>query len=566
MKENRFLPISKQDMTERGWQELDIILITGDAYVDHPSFGAAVIGRVLENAGFKVGIISQPDWKTSEDFLKLGKPNLFFGITAGNLDSILANYTINRSKRKQDDYSPGGKAGLRPNRATIVYANKVRELFPDTPIVLGGIEASLRRLGHYDFWSDSVRRSILIDAKADLLAYGMGEKQIVEIAGRLKKGEDIKNLDNIHGTVIARKTLDNFKNYIEVPSFEEVSKDKDKFNEAFRLFYLESDPVRGKAIVQKHADRFVIQLPPERPLTQRELDNIYSLNYARAPHPVYDKEGGVPGFNTIKNSVISHRGCIGECSFCSLGIHQGRMIQSRSKESIVKEIEALTKEKYFKGTITDIGGPTANLYAADCESWTRRGACRDKKCLMPSKCPNLKLGYDQALSLWDRVKKIKGVKHVFIGSGLRYDLLIDKYSDTYLKALCREHVSGYLKVAPEHTVDRVLGLMNKPAIRAYEKFIKRFQDINRQLGKKQFIVNYFITSHPGADKKAALDMARYLQERRIRPEQIQDFIPLPMTVSSAMYWTEKNPFTGETIYVPKDIKERKSQRFLIQPR
>ena len=562
--DTKFLPICKQDMEDRGWDKLDIVLITGDAYVDHPSFGAAIISRVLEQAGYKVGIISQPDWKTSNDFLKLGKPKLFFGITAGNLDSILANYTINRSKRKQDDYSPGGNIGLRPNRATIVYANKVRELFPDVPIVLGGIEASLRRLAHYDFWSDVVRRSVLLDAKVDLLVYGMGEKQIVEIAKRLAKSEDVKSLDNIRGTVIVRKTMDNFKNYIEVPSFEDVEKNKDKFNEAFKLFYLESDPIRGKTIAQKHGDRFVVQLPPEKPLTQRELDNIYSLDYARLPHPVYDKDGGVPGFETIKNSIISHRGCNGECSFCSLGLHQGRIIQSRSRESIVKEIEILTKQSYFKGTITDIGGPTANLYAAKCESWEKRGACKDKKCLMPSKCTNLKLGYDEALSLWDRIKKVKGVKHIFISSGLRYDLLTDKQSDRYLKSLCREHVSGYLKVAPEHTSGKVLELMNKPGIWVYEKFVKRFQNINKELGKKQFIVNYFITSHPGADRNASLEMAHYLSERKIRPEQIQDFIPLPMTVSAAMYWTLKNPFTGDSVYVPKDIKERKAQRFLIQ--
>ena len=562
----RFLPICKEDLKERGWDELDIIIISGDAYVDHPSFGAAVISRVLDSAGFKVGIIAQPDWKTSDDFLKLGKPRLFFGITAGNMDSILSNYTINRSKRKKDDYSPGGEIGLRPNRATIVYANKVRELFPETPIILGGIEASLRRLAHYDFWSDAVRRSILLDAKADLLVYGMGEKQIVEIAKRIDKGEDVKNLDNIRGTVIVKKTLNNLKNYIEIPSFGEVEKDKDKFNEAFKLFYLESDPIRGKTIAQKHGDRFVVQLAPEKPLTTKELDDIYLLDYARMPHPSYEKDGGVLGFETIKNSIISHRGCSGECSFCSLGIHQGRIIQSRTRESIVKEIETLTQQKYFKGTITDIGGPTANLYAADCKSWEKRGACKDKKCLMPSKCPNLKLGYDETLSLWARVKKIKGVKHVFIGSGLRYDLLTDQYSERYLKALCREHVSGYLKVAPEHTSGKVLALMNKPGIWVYEKFMRKFQDINKELGKKQFIVNYFITSHPGADKPASLELARYLSERKIRPEQIQDFIPLPMTVSAAMYWTGKNPFTGETVYVPKDIQERKLQRSLVQPR
>ena len=561
----RFLPICKQDMKERGWDELDIVLITGDAYVDHPAFGAAVIARVLEAAGFRVGIIAQPDWKTAVDFLKLGRPKLFFGITAGNMDSILSNYTINRSKRKKDDYSPGGMISLRPNRATIVYANRVKELFPDTPVILGGIEASLRRLAHYDFWSDIVRRSILLDSKADLLVYGMGEKQIVEIANRIKKGGAVRELDNIRGTVIIKKDISDLKNYLETPSFEQVEKDKDKFNEAFKLFYLELDPFTGKTIVQKHGDRFVVQFPPERPLIERELDNIYLLDYARMPHPSYDKEGSVPGFETVKNSIISHRVCNGECSFCSLGLHQGRIVQSRSRESIVKEIEILTKKSYFKGTITDIGGPTANLYAAHCKLWKAQGPCRNKQCLMPSKCPNLKLGYDEALSLWGRIKKIKGVKHIFISSGLRYDLLVDRHSERYLRALCREHVSGYLKVAPEHTADKVLRLMNKPGIRAYEKFVRKFQEINRELGKKQFIVNYFITSHPGADRRTSLELAQYLSKRNCHPEQIQDFIPLPMTASSAMYWTAKDPFTGDTVYVPRDIKEKKHQRFLIQP-
>jgi uncharacterized radical SAM protein YgiQ len=563
---NKFLPVCKEDLEGRGWNELDIILITGDAYVDHPAFGAAVIGRILEAAGFKVGIIAQPDWKTSDDFVKLGKPKLFFGITSGNMDSILSNYTINRSKRRKDDYSPGGEIGLRPNRAVIVYSNKIKELFPDTPVILGGIEASLRRLAHYDFWSDTVRRSVLPDAKADLLVYGMGEKQITDIAARLKKGENIKNIDNIAGTVIIRKTIDKIKGYVQIPSFEEAETDKDKFNEAFKLFYLEADPFTGKTIIQKHGDRFVIQLPPEKPLTERELDNIYSLDYARLPHPCYDRYGGVPGFETVKNSITSLRGCAGECSFCSLGLHQGRIVQSRSRESIVKEVEILTKQDYFKGTITDIGGPTANLYAAHCALWKKHGACRDKQCLMPSKCPNLKLGYDDAMTLFTRVKKIKGVKHIFISSGLRYDLLTDKYSESYLRALCREHVSGYLKIAPEHVSSKVLELMNKPGIWVYEKFVRKFQDINRALGKKQFIVNYFITSHPGTDKKASLELAKYLSQRNIRPEQIQDFIPLPMTISSAMYWTSKNPFTGDAVYVPREIKERKLQRALVQPK
>jgi len=561
---NKFLPISTDDLRERGWEELDVILITGDAYVDHPSYGAAIIGRVLEDAGFKAGIIAQPDWRHSDDFLKLGRPRLFFGITAGNLDSILSNYTANKSIRKKDDYSPGGNIGLRPNRAAIVYANKVKELFPDTPIVLGGIEASLRRLAHYDYWSDSVRRSILIDSKADLLVYGMGEKQAVETAIRLSDGRKIKDLDNIRGTVAVRNNISGLTDYVIIPSFEEVASDKDKFIEAFKIIYLENDPFKGKTVIQKYGDRFIIQYPPVLPLTTKELDRVYSLNFARDWHPIYDKAKGVPGFETVRNSIISHRGCCGECSFCSLGFHQGRIIQSRSPESILREIKLLADSKDFKGTITDIGGPTANLYGAKCKSWEANGACKYKKCLTPTKCKNLQLGYREALKLLRDALKIPKVKHVFIGSGVRYDLLVDRYSDEYLKELCKHHISGRLKVAPEHTVDYILELMNKPAFKTYEAFCKKFRDINKALNKKQYLVNYFITSHPGSDLETALKMALYLAERRLRPEQIQDFIPLPMTVSGCMYWANKHPFTGEKLYVAKDVKEKRMERALIQ--
>lgn len=561
---NKFLPISTDDLRERGWEELDVILITGDAYVDHPSYGAAIIGRVLEDAGFKAGIIAQPDWRHSDDFLKLGRPRLFFGITAGNLDSILSNYTANKSIRKKDDYSPGGNIGLRPNRAAIVYANKVKELFPDTPIILGGIEVSLRRLAHYDYWSDSVRRSILIDSKADLLVYGMGEKQAIEIAIRLSEGRKIKDLDNIRGTVAVRNNISGLTDYVMIPSFEEVSANKDKFIEAFKIIYLENDPFKGKTVIQKYGDRFIIQYPPVLPLTTKELDRVYSLNFVRNWHPIYNKAGAVPGFETVRNSIIAHRGCCGECSFCSLGFHQGRIIQSRSPESILREIKLLADSKDFKGTITDIGGPTANLYGAKCKSWEASGACKHKKCLTPTKCKDLQLGYREALKLLRDALKIPKVKHVFIGSGVRYDLLVDRYSDEYLKELCNHHISGRLKVAPEHTVDYILELMNKPAFKTYEVFCKKFKDINKALNKKQYLVNYFITSHPGSDLKTALKMALYLAERRLRPEQIQDFIPLPMTISGCMYWTEKHPFTGEKLYVAKDVKERRMERALIQ--
>ncbi len=565
MDKHNFLPVSREDLAARGWKELDVILVTGDAYVDHPSFGAAVIGRVLEAEGFKVGVIAQPDWSGTGDFLKLGRPKLFFGVTAGNLDSILSNYTINRKKRHKDYYSPGGKAGLRPNRATVVYANKIRELFPGVPVVLGGLESSLRRLAHYDWWDDAVRRSILMDAKADLLVYGMGEKAAAEIARRLAAGETVRDLVLIPGTVIVRNDLVGFGNAVMIPSFEEVKAGADSFNEAFRRTYGELDPFRGKTVAQKHGNRFVIQFPPPAPLSSGEFDRIYELHYARQWHPVYDPAGGVPGFEVVRFSVVSNRGCAGECSFCSLYVHQGRIVQSRSRESILREIRLLAGRPDFKGVITDIGGPTANLYEAFCELWTHgRGACRDKKCLFPAKCRNLKLGYSQSLGLWEEALKIPGVKHVFIASGLRYDLLIDAYADEYLRALCARHVSGQMKVAPEHISDSVLKLMYKPSADVYRKFRDRFEEVNRGLGKKQFLVNYFISAHPGASVRDAQKLSAYLRRQGMHPEQIQDFIPFPMTISGCMYYTGKDPFTGEEVYAAKSEKERRTQRALIQ--
>jgi len=560
-KEPEFLPISKDDMKKRGWKELDVILIIGDAYVDHPSYGTAVIGRVLENAGFRVGIIAQPDWKNPDDFLRLGKPRLFFGITAGNLDSIIANYTTNRSPRKEDDYSPGGKPCLRPNRATIVYANRIKELFPDTPIVIGGIEASLRRLAHYDHWSDEVRASILIDSRADILVYGMGEKQIIEIARRLRSGDF---LDNIRGTAIVRKNIEIFKDALILPSFEDVCISKRRFNEAFELWYKECDPFYGKTVIQPHGNRFVIQSPPPLPLGTKELDNIYLLPYMRNWHPVYDKDGGVPGFETVRFSVTSHRGCCGQCSFCSLSAHQGRIVQSRSKESIVEETQTIANLKNFKGTITDIGGPTANLYQANCKHWTKNGACKGKMCLMPTRCKELRTGYGQTMNMWDEVMKNPKINHLFVASGIRYDLLVENESEKYLRTLCKHHISGRLKVAPEHTADSVLRLMNKPSFKVYERFEARFRKINQELKKKQYLVNYFVSAHPGSDLTATCQMALYLAHKNIRPEQIQDFIPLPMTVSGCMYYTGKHPFTGEHVYVARDEREKKMQRALIQ--
>ena len=559
-----FLPVCRDDMTGRGWQELDVIIVTGDAYVDHPSYGAAMIGRVLEDAGFKVGIIAQPDCNRPDDFKRLGRPKLFFAVTAGNLDSMIANYTANKKVRNADDYSPGGRAGLRPDRATIVYVNRLKQAFKDVSIVIGGVEASMRRLAHYDYWSDKVRRSLLLDAKADILVYGMGEDQILEIARNLKSGAAIDSLDNIRGTVVARNDLQSIKDHVAIPSFEDVNGDKKRFNDAFRAAYLEADPVRGRTVVQKHAGRFVIQFPPALPLTQAQMDKVYSLPFTREWHPTYTRAGGVPGFESVRNSIISHRGCSGACNFCSLYLHQGRIVQSRSVESIVKEVSAISKGRGFKGTITDIGGPTANLYKAECRLWNSRGACAGKKCIYPQKCKNLELGYKYSLQLWKGLKNIPGVKHVFVGSGVRFDLLTEAYADEYLNELCREHVSGQLKIAPEHCVDSVLEIMGKPGGALYEKFMDKFEKINKRLGKKQYLVSYFIVGHPGAALKDALQLAVYLAKRRIHPEQIQDFIPLPMTVSGAMYYTERDPFTGKGMYVAKKPSERMMQRALLQ--
>lgn len=559
-----FLPASGEEFKRLDWAQADIILVTGDAYVDHPSYGAAVIGRVLEREGFRVGIIAQPDWKDLDDFRKLGRPKLFFGVTAGNIDSMVANYTANKRPRKNDEYSPGQKAHLRPDRAVIAYANRIREAFGDIPIILGGLEASMRRLAYYDYWNDRVRRSILVDSRADMLIYGMGEKQILETAKRLRAGKKIGEISDVAGTVIVRSDTIGIENYVMTPSFEEMAGNKDKFNLSFRVICSEADHKRGRPVIQPHANRFVIQQPPAVPLTTKEMDALFDLPYMRSWHPSYDKDGGVPGFETVRFSVISHRGCCGGCSFCSLFLHQGRVIQSRSEDSILREIKKIAADRNFRGTITDIGGPTANLYGAECDAWNSSGACRDKSCLMPKKCAGLKLGYDKTIKLWKKALAIARVKHVFVGSGVRYDLLTDQYSDRYLHELCASHISGRLKVAPEHIDPFVLELMNKPYFDIYEKFVRRYHAINNRLKKKQYLVNYFISAHPGSGLKEAERLSQYLEAKHMQPEQIQDFIPLPMTMSGCMYYTEKDPFTGKKIYVAKTLKERLMQRALIQ--
>ncbi|MEI8175376.1 MAG: YgiQ family radical SAM protein [Candidatus Omnitrophota bacterium] len=560
----KFLPISRNDLKERGISQLDIILITGDAYCDHPSYGAAVIGRVLEDAGFTVGVIAQPDWRSTRDFMRLGRPRLFFGITAGNLDSMVANYTANKRPREGDEYSPGGVAGLRPDRALIKYANMVRQAFENAPIVIGGLEASLRRFAHYDYWDNAPRRSILLDAKADVLVYGMGERQVVEIARRLNNGASIKEIDGIKGTVVARGAAAIPEVYNALPSFEEVAADTDAFNRAFREIYRESDPFRGKTLVQKHGSRSIVAFPPAEPLSTAEFDRVAALAYVRAQHPSYEALGGIPGYAMATASVIATRGCCGECAFCSLYFHQGRIVQSRSRESVLAEIDRIAADKHFTGTITDIGGPTANLYGARCKLWKTAGACKDKKCLMPEKCRHLELGFDELVRLLADARTRPGVRHVFLSSGLRYDLLLDAYSDRFLGELCAHHVSGQLKVAPEHIAPHVLALMNKPSAGAYEAFEKRFYSCSKKIGKEQYLVNYLISGHPGSTLKDALELSLYLMEHKIHPEQVQDFIPLPLTTAGCMYYTEKDPFTGAKVYVAKTFTERKMQRALIQ--
>ncbi|GAB6906932.1 YgiQ family radical SAM protein [Desulfosarcina cetonica] len=549
-----------------GWDALDIILITGDAYVDHPAFGVALIGRVLVASGFRVGIIAQPDWRSVDDFKRLGAPRLFFGITSGNVDSMVANYTANKRPRKTDDLSPGGRTGLRPDRALIVYANRVRQAFKDAPVVIGGLEASMRRLAHYDYWDNRVRRSILFDARADILVYGMGEGAVVEIARRLSAGEPVDTLDGIAGTAVIRKDPGNPDAVVVLPSFEAVSASTEDFNAAFRRFYGEQNPFTGRTVVQAHGDRHAVVFPPPRPLAEAQLDAIYDLDYRRRWHPQYNTMGGVPGLETVRHSLVTHRGCCGECNFCSLYFHQGRMVQSRSEASILREARRLTEHPDFRGTITDMGGPTANLYGAACPRWPTKGYCADRRCLVPSTCNRLDPGYGRSLPLYRRVGQLPGVKHAFIGSGFRHDLFGDPATDACLEELCRFYISGRMKVAPEHVCDGVLDAMGKPRIAAYDAFVDQFRRVGRRLPAPRFLVNYFISAHPGATLGDALNMARYLIERNMHPEQIQDFIPLPLTLSGAMYHTQRDPFSGKPLYVAKTFRERKMQRALIQYR
>lgn len=566
MSENKFLPICKKDMEERGWEVCDFIIVTGDAYIDHHSFGTAVISRVLENAGYKVGIISQPSWNKIDDFKKLGRPRLAFLVNAGNMDSMVNHYTVSKRIREKDYYSPGGKMGLRPDRATIVYCNKVREAFKDVDILIGGVEASLRRFAHYDYWSDKVRQSILIDSGADLLVYGMSEKQIVEVANYLNDGFPAKYIRSVAGTCYTVDSLDElYEEYIEVPTFKEVASDIEKYCEAFRIQYEEQDPFRGHTLVQRNLDKYVVINKPERPLVREELDIVYGLPYQKDYHPMYEEQGGVPAIEEIKFSIVSSRGCSGNCSFCAITFHQGRIVTSRSQDSIVKEAKDITEFKDFKGYIHDVGGPTANFRKASCEKQLIYGACKKKQCMSPSICKNMEVDHSEYLELLRKVRSVKGVKKVFVRSGLRYDyIMADKKRDKFIKELSEYHVSGQLKVAPEHISENVLKYMGKPAGKVYDEFREKFFRINKELGKKQYIIPYLMSSHPGSTLKDAIILAEYLRDIKYQPEQVQDFYPTPGTLSTTMFYTGLDPFTMKKVYVPKTKEEKAMQRALLQ--
>ncbi|MCC0656836.1 YgiQ family radical SAM protein [Clostridioides sp. ES-S-0123-01] len=565
--ENRFLPISKQDMIDRGWEELDFVLVTGDAYVDHHSFGTAIISRVLENAGYKVGIIAQPNWKTTDDFMKLGKPRLGFLVNAGNMDSMVNHYSVSKKHRDKDMYSPGGKMGYRPDRATIVYCNKIREAYSDVAIVIGGIEASLRRFSHYDYWSDKVRKSMLIDSGADLLVYGMSEKQIVDVANALNDGYEPKYIRHIDGTCYVADTLEEiYDNYILIPSYKEICEDKMKYVEAFKIQYDEQDPFRGNIIVQPHGSKYLVQNKPEKPLNREELDEVYGLPYQKTYHPVYEKSGGIPAIEEVKFSIVSSRGCFGSCSFCAITFHQGRAVQSRSEKSIIDEAVGITKLNDFKGYIHDVGGPTANFRRPACNKQITKGACKNRQCLSPSPCKNLDADHSEYLHLLRAVRKLPNIKKVFVRSGIRYDYVMADKNNKFLRELIEHHVSGQLKVAPEHISEEVLEYMQKPAGKTYDKFRQKFFAINEELGKKQYLIPYLMSSHPGSTLNSAIELAEYLRDTHYQPEQVQDFYPTPGTLSTTMFYTGIDPLTMKPVYVPKSKRDKAMQRALLQYR
>ena len=560
---NKFLPISRADVRERGWETLDFVFISGDAYVDHPSFGPAILCRLLEKHGYKVGIIPQPDWHSTRDFARLGKPRLAFLVSAGNMDSLLNQFTAAKKRRHEDAYSPGGEGGHRPARAVIVYANRLRELYPDVPIIIGGIEASLRRFAHYDYWSDEVRRSVLVDSMADLLVYGMGERALLEIAADLQQGVEVQNIQDVAGTCYRVPNFDYTYDYLPLPSYAEVRADKQAFAEAFRLAYLEQDPIRGRRLAQQNDEWCVVQNPPAKPLTEAEMDEVYDLPYARTYHPIYEKAGGVPAIKEVQFSLVSQRGCFGGCHFCAIISHEGRIIQRRSHASILREAKLLTQLPGFKGYIHDVGGPTANFRRPSCDAQLVRGTCRGKPCLSPEPCSHLVADHSDYIRLLRELRALPGVKKVFVRSGIRFDYLL-LADDGFLEELCAHHVSGQLKIAPEHISDRVTRLMGKSNRDIYLRFVKKFERINERLGKKQYLVPYFMSSHPGSELKDAIELAEFLRDMGYHPQQVQDFIPTPGTLSTCMWYTGVNPLTGERVYSAKRPEEKRMQRALMQ--
>lgn len=562
-----FLPISKDDLLERNIEQLDFILVSGDAYVDHPSFGIAIISRLLESHGYSVGIVPQPNMRNDLDFLELGKPRLGFLVSSGNIDSMVNHYTVSKRRRGKDMYSPGGKMGLRPDYATVKYSQRLRLLFPNTPIIIGGIEASLRRMAHYDYWKDTVSKSILIDSKADILVYGMSELSIVEVADYLHSGLEVKDIVFIKGTVFKTKNPDYIPiDGIKLPAYDEILENKEMYAKSFLIKHRNTDHISAKPLIETYRNHIIVQNPPNRPLTKDEMDNVYSLPFERNYHPIYNILGHIPAIDEVKFSIIANRGCFGECSFCALTYHQGRIIQSRSKESIVEEGIKITKDKDFKGYIHDVGGPTANFYDVACDKQIEHGVCLNKACLSEDACPLLKVTHKNYLDVLRELRKLPGIKKVFVRSGVRYDYVMYDKNPEFFSELVEHHVSGQLKVAPEHISDTVLDKMNKPKRKLYDSFVKKFYELNEKHGKNQFLVPYLMSSHPGSTLKEAIELAEYIRDLKYYPEQVQDFYPTPGTLSTCMYHTGVDPRTMEEVYIPKTKEEKAMQRALIQYR
>lgn len=574
-----FLPINKQDMIDRNWDEVDFIYVSGEAYVDHPSFGHSIVSRLFESYGYKVGMISLPNINNADAFKVFGRPKYAFLVSSGVVDSMVNHYTASKKRRHNDEYAPGNKAGLRPDRATTVYTNKLKEIYSDVPVIIGGIEASLRRFAHYDYWADKVMQSIIVDSKADLLIYGMGEKPIHDIVARIEKGIPVNKIRDVRGTVYCDK-LENLSNEVKnaindntnndkvevLHSYEEVNSDKVKYAECFKVQIDNQDSITGKTLIQNHGKKYVIQNPPQLPLTQKEMDRVYALKYERTYHPIYEKDGGVPAIKEVEFSITSHRGCYGNCNFCALTFHQGRVIQNRSQASIIQEATAFTHNPNFKGYIHDVGGPSANFRHVSCEKQIKYGMCKHRGCVFPNKCDKLIVDHSEYLDLLRKVRNIPGIKKVFIRSGIRYDYLMYDKNEEFFKELCKYHISGQLKVAPEHVVDSVLDKMGKPNHNIYMQFASKYKEMNKSVGKDQYLVPYFISSHPGCTLKDSIKLTEYLKSINYMPEQVQDFYPTPSTVATCMYYTGIDPRNMQKVYVPRSEEDKKMQRALLQYR